>query len=93
MISHDVSEVLFDIVDELLEEVIPVYVHQLEEANLCIPYIWIDNILNKNLMFSMQDRAIWYLSLEELIDIAVDEKIITELDREDFLINYRLGVK
>lgn len=88
MIPYDIRANLFELTDQLLSDVIPNYIHQLNEMNLTLDYLWIDNTVSRSLNFSMIDKSIWYYSLDEVVDVALEQGLISEHDREDFLMQY-----
>lgn len=93
MLAYDIRAEIFELTDTILSDIIPTYYHQLEEMNIKLDYFWLDALVQKHLKISMEDRAVWYLSLEEVIDHAVEDGQLTENDREDFLLQFRLNVK
>lgn len=92
MISYDIRANIFELSDQLLTDVIPNYQHQLQKMNIKLDYLWLDSTVQKSLKISMEDQAIWYYSLGEVIDVALEQGLISERDREDFLMTYLLKV-
>ena len=93
MLSYDIRAEIFELTDNILSDVIPTYYHQLIDMNIKLDYYWMDTIVQKHLNISMTDKAVWYLSLEEVIDHAVEDGQITDEDRIDFLLQHRLKIK
>ena len=93
MKQHDVSHEIFEMVDSLLEQVVPAYQHRLNVYNFGMQYQWLDSTISDSMQISMKDRAIYYFDLEEVMNKALEEGLITDNDLEDFLLQYRLKVK
>ena len=93
MRSKDISKNLFHIKSDLLEEVVPTYKDELRGAGVDIDYLLIDKIVGDSIGISMNDRAVWYASIEEVAETLYDRGIITALEHENVLLHTLLGVK
>ena len=93
MKAHDVSIEIFNMVDEILSVVVPIYIHKLENTNISLPYQWIDNTLSKSMKMDMAYKCIWYDDLTELLHKALEDELISETDLEDALMFIHLGVR
>lgn len=93
MKSYDVRNNVFEMVDEVLSEVIPVYIHEFNELNIAVDYIHLDNIVQNGLKFDMKQRCIWYMSLEDVAKELFKTHYISEEEYEEIMMYCRFGIK
>jgi len=92
MKSIDIRETLFGLSDSLLSANVPLYQHQLEEFGVHLDYQYIDSTLSKHMQISMEDRCVWIIEPDDVVAYAVEDGLITERERENYLMMSRLGL-
>ena len=92
MISHSIKNELFEILEQVLECVIP-YEHELRELNIYVDLKTLDNIISENVRMDLNQHCVWYYSLEEVAEKLLKDTMISVEDYEKILMYTRFGVK
>ena len=92
MISHSIKNELFEILEQVLECVIP-YEHELRELNIYVDFKTLDKIISENVKMDVIQHCVWYYSLEEVADELLETKKISVEDYEKILMYTRFGLK
>jgi len=92
MIKVDVSQTINDLVEEAIDNVLPIYTHKFEEVNISIDYNLLERVLFNSLKWDMAQRCMWYYSFEELCGELLRMDFISEHDYEDCLMYERFNV-
>ena len=93
MKNFDISNELFEIVEEISDSVLPAYMHQLEKLNMNLSYEYLDNILQRTLKMDVKQRCIWYGDLEDFADIMLTDGTIDQDEFESIISYHRFGIK
>jgi len=92
MKSIDIGTELLDLSDKILTINVPIYQHHLEEFGVHLDYQYIDKTLQKHMQISIKDRCVWIIEQEDLVDISFEDGLITERERENYLMMSRLNI-
>ena len=92
MISHSIKNELFEILEQVLECVIP-YEHELRELNIYVDFKTLDKIISKNVKMDLKQQCVWYYSLEEVAEKLLETKKISVEDYNKIIMYTRFGLK
>ena len=92
MISHSIKNELFEILEQVLECVIP-YEHELRELNIYVDFKTLDTIISENIKMDVNQGCVWYYSLEEVAEKLLKDTMISVEDYEKILMYTRFGLK
>ena len=92
MISHSIKNELFEILEQVLECVIP-YEHELRELNIYVDFKTLDKIISENVKMDLKQQCVWYYSLEEVAEKLLETKKISDEDYNKIIMYTRFGLK
>ena len=92
MISHNIKNKLFEILEQILECVIT-YEHELRELNIYVDFKTLDKIISKNVNIDVIQHCVWYYSLKEVADKLLETEKISDEDHNKILMYTRFGLK
>ena len=92
MISHSIKNELFEILEQVLECVIP-YEHELRELNIYVDFKILDKIISKNVKMDLKQQCVWYYSLEEVAEKLLKDTMISDEDYNKIIMYTRFGLK
>ena len=92
MISHSIKNELFEILEQVLECVIP-YEHELRELNIYVDFKTLDKLISKNVKMDLKQQCVWYYSLEEVAEKLLKDTMISDEDYNKIIMYTRFGLK
>lgn len=92
MISHSIKNELCEILEQVLECVIP-YEHELRELNIYVDFKTLDKIISKNVKMDLKQQCVWYYSLEEVAEKLLKDTMISDEDYNKIIMYTRFGLK
>ena len=92
MISHSIKNELCEILEQVLECVIP-YEHELRELNIYVDFKTLDEIISKNVKMDLKQQSVWYYSLEEVAEKLLKDTMISDEDYNKIIMYTRFGLK
>ena len=92
MISHSIKNELCEILEQVLECVIP-YEHELRELNIYVDLKTLDKLISKNVNIDVKQQCVWYYSLEEVAEKLLKDTKISVEDYNKIIMYTRFGLK
>ena len=92
MIPYSIKNELFEILEQVLECVIP-YEHELRELNIYVDLKTLDKLISENVKMDLKQQCVWYYSLEEVAEKLLKDTMISDEDYNKIIMYTRFGLK